>query len=54
MANPLSRLCLKKEIFVKVDCVRNKARKRAATTQKRVFGFTPQEDVLAPMGRLPV
>lgn len=25
MANQLPRLCLKMEIFVKVDCVRNKA-----------------------------
>lgn len=54
MANQLPRLCLKKEIFVKVDCVRNKAYIRLATTQKRVFGFTAQEDVLVPMGRLPV
>jgi hypothetical protein len=41
MANQLPRLSLKGEIFVKVDCVMNKAYIRLATPQKRSFEFTP-------------
>lgn len=41
MANQLPRLCLKMEIFVKVDCVKNKAYIGLATTQKQSLGFIP-------------